>query len=388
MTVVAAAAAEAASEASEAVPDAAEAAEAAAVASRDESSPRSCSVSRCDHALDGAVKTDGNSRAMLALLPILPLGLRLPPQPRKQPLHDLLVQRAVQSCCFTFRSCRDNPSADWLLRFHSHKGLEHFHGLDGLRLPWRRYLEELFDAPEEEIEVQSTLMKHRGLSPSNPFLQPTPMTYMHPIVPSQLGERVIQAACTIAKEWRSDLKLMGAENEEQMRRHEESIRTGTPDSKRETTLPVFSVDPEHGASAYRGGNYDLVKLLATRQALRSLLRECEERPSRAHEHEFLLRFSAAHPIDGEQPSHAADAWLAALLQQPYAIFSGQGGGGSGGGGAPTLLDPLVLAEDLMERRARLAEGWVDRLEAVPEEMLELKREWLSRTSERTADETR
>ena len=36
----------------------------------------------------------------------------------------------------------------------------------------------------------------------------------------------------------------------------------------------------------------------------------------------------------------------------------------------------------MERRAKLAERWVDRLEAVPEEMLELKREWLGRASER------
>lgn len=312
---------------------------------------------------------------MLALLPILPLGLKLPAQQRKWPLHDLLVQRAVQSCCYTFRTCRDNPSAEWLIRFQGHKGLEQFHGLDGLRLPWRHYLEELFDAPEEEIEVQSKLMKHRGLSPSNPYLQPTPMTYIHPIIPSQLGERVIQVACTIASEWRSDLLLMGAENDEQMRRHEASVRTGAADT--ETTLPIFSIDPEHGASAYRGGNYDLVKLLATRQALRELLRECEERPSRAHEHAFLLRFSAAHPIDGEQPSHAADAWLAALLQEPYAVSSGQGS-------APTLLDPLVLAEDLMERRAKLAEKWVGRLEAVPEEMLELKREWLGRASERSA----
>ena len=334
---------------------------------------------------------------MLAVLSILPQGLKLPPQPRKQPLHDLLVQRAVQSCCYTFRSCRDNPSADWLLRFHSHNGLEHFHGLDGLRLPWRRYLEELFDAPEEEIEVQSTLMKHRGLSPSNPYLQPTPMTYIQPIVPSQLGERVVQACVTIADEWRSDLKLMGAENDEQMRRHEEGVRTGAAADGRETstTLPVFSLDPEHGASAYRGGNYDLVKLLATRQALRELLRECdpEERRGRAHEHAFLQRFAAAHPIDGEQPSHAADAWLAALLQEPYAVSSGLGGGdggslggggggSGGGGGAPTLLDPLVLAEELMERRALLAERWVGLLDAVPEEMLELKREWLGRASER------
>ena len=42
------------------------------------------------------------------------------------------------------------------------------------------------------------------------------------------------------------------------------MRTGAGDGERNTTLPVFAVDPvsPDADSPYRGGNYDLLKLLA------------------------------------------------------------------------------------------------------------------------------
>ena len=51
------------------------------------------------------------------------------------------------------------------------------------------------------------------------------------------------------------------------------------------------------------------------------------------------------------------------------------------GGTPNLLDPLELADEIMSRRATLAEQWQRDLEAVPEQMLDLKRSWLARTSD-------
>ncbi len=152
---------------------------------------------------------------MIVLL--LPLSTGFNVRPR--PLYDLLVQRAVQTCCFTSRQCRDNPTAQWLEQFAGHSGLEHFHGLDGLRMAWDEYLTKLLYAPEQSVMVQSVLKKHRGLSPNNPYLQPTPMEYEHRIVPSQIAERVMQTACDIASEWTHDLGLMEAENAEQTRRH-------------------------------------------------------------------------------------------------------------------------------------------------------------------------
>ena len=214
---------------------------------------------------------------MLSLFPTLALGLQpfLAHQTASTHLHNLLVQRAVQTCCFTSRQCRDNPTAQWLGEFAGHAGLEEFHGIDGLRVQWDEYLAALLAAPEEGITVQSALMRHRGLSPSNPYLQPTPMEYEHRVVPSVLAERVMATACVIASEWAEDLTLMRAENDEQARRHRQGVVSGTgDDDERSLTLPVYCVAPDgdqdYGSdSPYRDGNYDLLKLLATRQALRT-----------------------------------------------------------------------------------------------------------------------
>eukprot|EP00965_Chrysotila_dentata_P099363 3284764-Pleurochrysis_carterae.AAC.4 len=69
-----------------------------------------------------------------------------------------------------------------------------------------------------QVVVHSVLKRHRGVSPSNPYLQPSPMTYTHEVQPSALAERVMSAALLIASEWEEDFALIAAENEEQWRR--------------------------------------------------------------------------------------------------------------------------------------------------------------------------
>jgi hypothetical protein len=124
-------------------------------------------------------------------------------------LLSLLVQRAVQTCCFTYRQCRDPPTAEWLVGFGGHIGLETFHGIDGLRVPAKDYVLQLLRAPSEQITVHSALKKHRGLSASNPYLQPTSMTYVVTMQPADLAERVMRTAATIAAEWVEDLPRIG-----------------------------------------------------------------------------------------------------------------------------------------------------------------------------------
>ena len=361
------------------------------------------------------------------VLALLPAGLTMLPflthQTASTHLHNLLVQRAVQTCCFTSRQCRDNPTAQWLGEFAGHAGLEEFHGIDGLRVQWDEYLAALLAAPEEGITVQSALMRHRGLSPSNPYLQPTPMEYEHRVVPSVLADRVMAIACVIASEWADDLSLMHAENERASERHRQSVvSSGTGEGERRLTLPVFcdatrDSDPDNEESAsntpYRDGNYDLLKLLATRQALRGLLAEYDANAGRRRSSEFLHRFAAAHPLEGERPRHAADAWLEALLAQPplinmvaaapntpsgTSLGGGGGGGGDGqgeegeegegevdssaisggdGGGDGALIDPHQIADQIMRRRVDIASCWREELRGVPESMLALKRDWLN-----------
>ena len=269
------------------------------------------------------------------------------------------------------------------------------------------------------------------------------MEYEHRIVPSVLAERVMATACVIATEWADDLTLMHAENDRATERHRQSVfSSGTGDAERRLTLPVFcdatrDSDPDSVETAsntpYRDGNYDLLKLLATRQALRGLQAEYDGNLGRRRSSEFVHRFASAHPLEGERPRHAADAWMEALLDQPPLINraplinrvaatpnapSGGGGGGGGGGsgqgeageageegggeageegeeggggvdtsdisggggsgGDGALIDPHQIAEEVMRRRVDIASCWREELRGVPDSMLALKRDWLNR----------
>ena len=135
-----------------------------------------------------------------------------------------------------------------------HEGLEHFHGIAGLKVGWDVYLKALLAAPPEDLTVESVLKKHRGVSPNNPYLKPTAMSYTHRIVPSALAERVMQSAKLISNEWVADLRLTQAENEEVWASHEEIVRH-KEDFGRATRTPVTYNDQDQPNSPYRGGNY-------------------------------------------------------------------------------------------------------------------------------------
>lgn len=178
-------------------------------------------------------------------------------------LHSLLLQRAIQTCCYNARTVRDPPTAQWLARY---TGIdERFHGLAELERPWRTVVLEMLSAPPENIQVESVLKKHRGISPSNPYLQPKAMAYVYELRPAELSERVIQAAQLIAGEWLEDLSLMSAENANVWLQR--SARVTQDDRELRETHPHFEVDQDSNTgSVYRAGNYELLQCIATRQA--------------------------------------------------------------------------------------------------------------------------
>ena len=84
----------------------------------------------------------------------------------------------------------------------------------------------------------------------------------------------MSAGSTIAAEWIRDLKAyMEAENEERWRNRRREIGVGDPRDSAAENMPaneaaLFSDDED---SPYRGGNYDLLKTLLTREAVRAAL---------------------------------------------------------------------------------------------------------------------
>ena len=160
-------------------------------------------------------------------------------------LTSLLMQRAVQTCCCTYRTCRDPPTAQWLSDVAGVP--EQVHSIDGLPTPWRSWLLDLLSSPKVEIEVESVLKRHRGISANNPYLQPSAMTYVYTISPAEVGERVIQTALQLAVEWAEDLGRLEAEAEGVWRMRRAIVLDD--DAEVKTTLPAFSIEQDGGEPA-------------------------------------------------------------------------------------------------------------------------------------------
>ena len=290
-------------------------------------------------------------------------------------LHSLLLQRAIQTCCINARTVRDPPTAQWLARF---TGIdEQFHGLAQLRRPWRTMLSELLAAPTECIQVESVLKKHRSLSASNPYLQPKAMTYEYELRPSELFERVVLATELIAREWREDLSLMEAENANVWLQRSAFVMQD--DRELKETHPHFEVDQDSNTgSAYRAGNYELLQCIATRQAAQNAVCELRTQATRGGEARLLaehLDSAADFQVGCELPHNAADVWLSVLLDRPMLMNRG-----ATDGAAPSFVDPRAIADLVLNYRATVAAEWIELLAEVPEQILVLRREHLTRQS--------
>ena len=106
---------------------------------------------------------------------------------------------------------------------------------------------DLLSSPKVEIEVESVLKRHRGISANNPYLQPSAMTYVYTISPAEVGERVIQTALQLAVEWAEDLGRLEAEAEGVWRMRRAIVLDD--DAEVKTTLPAFSIDQDGGEPA-------------------------------------------------------------------------------------------------------------------------------------------
>ena len=299
-------------------------------------------------------------------------------------LQRLLVQRALQTCCYNLRVCRDPPTAKWLAEHWIVD--ETYHGLDGLlgepAEDWHEWILSLLSSPPVDVEVTSILKKHRGISSNNPFLQPTPMTYSYELKPSEVAERMLSTIQLISEEWLEDLALMDAEGEG-VWRSRRAVTLDTDEEVRET-LPAFNIDQVYGTdSPFRGGSYELLVALATRQAAQSALASLSAQQSGWAARDLLEDHCKEEGLfAGELPptKRAAENWIAALLEKPVALRIGKSEEAE-----PALVDPRGVVEQVLEWRSAVAADWIRRLEAIPDELLEIKREHLSRSTAGVAE---
>lgn len=184
-----------------------------------------------------------------------------------------------------------------------------------------------------------------------------------------------------AAQWDEDLRLIGGAEADAVWRVRRARVTNDDEELRETLPPFAQRDTlqDGGASPYRRGNYELLQICATREAVRCTLAELAgaSSPSRRLSHELLTSvYDARSTFLGEQPAHAAEAWLGALLEQPVALRMP-----ASGEGEPALIDPRSLVEGILAWRKVVADDWLERLSAFDDAVLDLKRAHLARAAD-------
>jgi hypothetical protein len=147
-------------------------------------------------------------------------------------------------------------------------------------------------------------------------------------------------------------------------------------------------DDEMGSSPQRKGNFDLLTLLATQEAVHRVLRGYQDDPS--HEREVSLTWLREFYIpripiyfDGDGKYSRADDFLQELLLTPpmtkrIVDDDDEKSSTSSKRIAMALIDPLRIAEDILQQRSLVAKEWKEIMQhQVPSDHMKLQREILT-----------
>lgn len=160
----------------------------------------------------------------------------------------------------------------------------------------------------------------------------------------------------IADELRDDLACIPAENERRLRQHRRLVLT--KDASANQDLPTAG---DRGGSPYRTATFDLAKNYTLFLALRGAIRRMGLADGKwvtaltESQSENLLR-----PKNGEQG--VADKVIGKVLGSTPTVNP-----------RGTFFDPVALAEQILVERSSCAQVWMDVMDGIRDEHLELEK---------------
>ncbi|GKZ00656.1 hypothetical protein MPSEU_001017800 [Mayamaea pseudoterrestris] len=307
-----------------------------------------------------------------------------------------LNQCTIQSFMFLLKSLRDPQTILWIERFtepaikqrtkqanaepsggSSDSRLLSYHGLAAMNMTvfptWQSYFDKLLEQP---IELQ-IIESHTAWAPD----------YEHEINPPRLCSRIISVREQIAREWVGDLAVianMGGYTLEAYRdqlREERKSHNADPSRsslRRMSNLLFLEFDPmmsdDYMPSPLRKGNFDLLCLLTTQEAVHRVLNEPtrsaggEEQALRSFLRNFYASRLSSH-FTGSKWYGMADDFLDSLLNEPPRTV--QVGSGM------YLVDPVSVGALVLETRQTVAMEWQVIAKDVPNRHLNVKRKQLN-----------
>ena len=296
-------------------------------------------------------------------------------------IRNLLTQRAIQSFIFLCESVRDPHSAKWIEDFLETPNQLQYHGTGA------GYIEKFggtWDAPllammEREKDVIVVSVKrsgkgHKGWSKNNPYLEDRYVQFHIDIDPVSLTSRILDVREQIAKEWEIDLGILSQANNnilesyaqisrEERGKKDSELSSRPPVAFERTAVVAINQQVWISASPFRNGNFDLLCNLCTQASVHRLLRQLQ-----AGGREKMLSFDwlrdfyserLTQYFDGNQRFGRADDFLEELLLETPVIVKFSDG-------KDCFVDPMSLAEDIIQLRNEVIEEWKVTMAEIPQ----------------------
>lgn len=282
----------------------------------------------------------------------------------KELIKNFLTQRAVQTHLTTLNRVGDVINFEYLERFGEHEGLSQVHGYGALKMSWREYLSELQIQPE--VVVEKKKKTYRGGSANNPYLQDNYVTYEERVEPRDLAMTLLDWRADLSKEWLADLELIPQENAEAWRHHLAMVQNASdPDLQNQYSL----LQLDDSSTPMRSANYDLLNKFCTHIAADKVLSELAKKTSEERSAVWLRDFMSEQGIGNTKAQWGMGAsFLRNMLNEPPKVISEDGD--------MKLIDPLDLAARVMAERQVISELWIDAMEEVQDDHLDLHRKFM------------
>jgi len=284
-------------------------------------------------------------------------------------IKDFLNQRAVQTLLHNYDQVGDRINYQFLESFEEHEGLRNLHGYGAMKTSWDEYLTKLLRTPD--IHIKQKVASYRGGSSGNPYLKDMSVTVEHVIQPNEMAKTLMGLRATLSKEWVADLQLISLENAE-LWRHHLAMVTNQTDPESESKHRLLQLSDQ--CSPLRMSNYDLLEKFCTHIACEKVIADLSQKEERCAIwlREKLISAGMSQTNDNYKRGVAREFLYQTLNEAPRVVAAIEEDGTE----SLTLIDPLDMAEKIMDERLKCAEEWVSLLEEVEEDHLELKRSFL------------
>jgi hypothetical protein len=268
-----------------------------------------------------------------------------------------------------------------------------YHGLGLLNTTlfptWDAYFRELLDQPSTTLLIESS----RAHIP----------TYELQINPASLCSRILSVREQIAKEFANDLSVIASMGQQTLdtywravKEEEKSGDAYNPNMKVLRTSLAFldftsgdagDDENDYAPSPLRKGNFDLLVLLTTQEAIHRVLnsqarQEYSDNNKDDTPDRFLYNFYTERLVThftGIQPYGRADDFIEELMTTPPRLVQRSDT-------VTSLIDPVRIAELILQEREQVALEWKQVAQNSPQMHMEIKRLQLNRLMGRTGNE--